>query len=279
MPAETSSLPIRRRVVVFHDKCHDGITALWVAKQRWPDAEPYAGVHDEPPDLERLRGADVVIVDFSWKRAALLAVKEVADSLWVIDHHKTAEAELAGIDGCDFDMERSGAGLAWDLLIGGHRPGLIDYVEDRDLWRFRLPGCREIHAACNSHPLTLETRDALMRRSLDDLADEGVAILRYHDRLVESAAANATTLLVGGYCVPAIASPVIEIVSDLGQTLAKGAPFSCVYTDRPDGSRVHSLRSAPDGMDVGEIAKSLGGGGHKHAAGFSTRPAGGTANV
>jgi nanoRNase/pAp phosphatase (c-di-AMP/oligoRNAs hydrolase) len=32
--------------------------------------------------------------------------------------------------------------------------------------------------------------------------------------------------------------------------------------------RVFSLRSTPEGMDVSEIAKQYGGGGHKHSAGF-----------
>src|SRR6267143_1545303 len=99
-------------VIVYHDKCHDGITALWVAKQRWPDAEPYAGNYDVPPDLGRLAGADVVIMDFSWKRAAMALIKCMAASLLVLDHHKTAQDELAGLNGCEFDMERSGAGLA-----------------------------------------------------------------------------------------------------------------------------------------------------------------------
>jgi hypothetical protein len=261
-----------KRVIVYHDKCHDGITALWVAMLAYPGAEPYAGNYDVPPDLDRLRGADVLIVDFSWKRVPLLSIKEAAASLRVIDHHKTAQAELAGIGGCDFDMERSGAGLAWDLLFDCSRPPLIDYVEDRDLWRFRLPQCREVHAACNSHPLTLEARGALMRRPIPELAAEGAAILRYHDKLVVGAAQHATTMTLGGHTVPALACPVIEMTSDLGHTLARGVPFAVVYTDRPDGSRLYSLRSADDGLDVSEIAKAYGGGGHKHAAGF-VRPA------
>lgn len=260
----------RKRVVVYHDKCHDGITALWVAKQHWPDAVAYAGNYDVPPDIERLRGADVLIVDFSWKREAMQAALMAAASLRVLDHHKTAEAELADLDNCVFDMERSGAGLAWDELIGTEeRPPLVDYVEDRDLWRFRLPRSREVHAACNSYPLTLEARDALMRRDVRELADEGAAILRYHDKLVDGAARNATTMTLGGYTVPALACPVLEMTSDLGHALAQGVPFAVIYTDRPDGSRLHSLRSADDGIDVSEIAKKYGGGGHKHAAGFT----------
>lgn len=256
-------------VIIYHDKCHDGITALWVAKQRWPDAEPYAGSYDVPPNHDRLRGKDVVIVDFSWKRDAVLSVKSVAASLRVIDHHKTAKSELEGIGGCDFDMERSGAGLAWDLLVGGTRPALVDYVEDRDLWRFLLPQCREVHAACNSYPLTLEARDVLMSRSVPELAAEGLAILRYHDKLVRGAAEQATTMTLCGYTVPALACPVIEMTSDLGHVLANGAPFAVVYTDRPDGTRLHSLRSSADGIDVSAIANGFGGGGHKHAAGFT----------
>jgi hypothetical protein len=38
----------------------------------------------------------------------------------------------------------------------------------------------------------------------------------------------------------------------------------------PNG-RTFGLRSAEDGMDVSEIAKKYGGGGHKHAAGFSVK--------
>lgn len=55
--------------------------------------------------------------------------------------------------------------------------------------------------------------------------------------------------------------------SDAGHMMAKGEPFAACYWDTPEG-RCFSLRSAEDGMDVSEIAKDYGGGGHKHAAGF-----------
>jgi oligoribonuclease NrnB/cAMP/cGMP phosphodiesterase (DHH superfamily) len=170
-----------------------------------------------------------------------------------------------------FDMDRSGAGIAWDVLCGGQRPRLIDYVEDRDLWRFNLPGSREVHAACGSYPLTLEDRARLMEREVSDLMEEGFAILRYHDKMVEGAVKHAGRLNIGGHDVPAIACPVIEIASDLGNKLAEGNPFAAVYVDRPDGSRYFQLRSTPAGLDVGEIAQSLGGGGHRNAAGFTLK--------
>lgn len=257
------------RVIVYHDNCHDGVTALWVALQVWPDAVAYPGRYSEPPDLERLAGHDVVCLDFSWKREAMMQVHAVAKSLLVLDHHKSAEAELQGLDWAVFDQERSGAGLAWDLLHGGPRPRLVDYVEDRDLWRFALLWCREVHAACNSYPLTIEARAMLMTRSIADLVDEGVAILRYHDQLVTTAAEKARRERIGGVEVPSIACPLPEIISDLGHRLAEDAPFAAVWCEQPDGSTIYSLRSRPEGADVSEVARAYGGGGHRNAAGFT----------
>ena len=50
--------------------------------------------------------------------------------------------------------------------------------------------------------------------------------------------------------------------------MAQGQPFAVCYWDTLQG-RVFSLRSTDDGMDVSEIAKQYGGGGHRNAAGFT----------
>lgn len=260
------------RVIVYHDNCHDGITALWVALQVWPDALPYEGRYSDPPNFDLLEGHDVVCLDFAWKRPAMLELEKRANSLMVLDHHKSAETELEGLSFAFFDMERSGAGLAWDVLHGGKRPQLINYVEDRDLWRFALPWTREIHAACSSFPLTLEHRANLVHRcELDEqtLIAEGVAILRYHEQLVTTAAERARWERIGGVEVPSIACPLPEIVSDLGHRLAEDAPFAAVWCEQPDGTTTYSLRSRPEGADVSEVARAYGGGGHRNAAGFT----------
>jgi len=52
-----------------------------------------------------------------------------------------------------------------------------------------------------------------------------------------------------------------------------GAELVALVRELPPGAsqrRKGSLRSHPDGVDVSEIARSFGGGGHKRAAGFST---------
>ena len=53
----------------------------------------------------------------------------------------------------------------------------------------------------------------------------------------------------------------------------EGAELVALVRELPNGAasaRKGSLRSRPEGVDVSAIARSLGGGGHKRAAGFST---------
>lgn len=277
------------RVVVYHADCHDGLAALWVATQSpvWASATPYQGRHADAPDLERLRGADVLIVDFSWRRDQMETIAQVCASLTVLDHHKSAELDLAGF-GVDarwhpravnvvFDMERSGAGLAWDELVGGERPRMVAYTEDRDLWRFALPSSREIHAALDSYPMTLKVRAGLAHEmeagsAFERLVNEGAAIMRYRHKLIAGMLKHVGSTEISGYVVPAMVCPAIELISDLAHEMAKDAPFAAVWIDRADGARQYSLRSDANGVDVSVIAAALGGGGHKHAAGFTVRP-------
>ena len=54
-----------------------------------------------------------------------------------------------------FDMGRSGAVLAWDYFFGGPstgrpRPWIVEYVQDRDLWAWKLPRSKEVSAYLRS---------------------------------------------------------------------------------------------------------------------------------
>ena len=69
--------------------------------------------------------------------------------------------------------------------------------------------------------------------------------------------------------MPAVnASPVDT--SELLESLAVGHPFALSWSVRFDGVFQYSLRSSANGLDVSEIAKAYGGGGHAHAAGFQS---------
>jgi Exopolyphosphatase-related proteins len=280
---------------IYHGNCADGFGAAWVVRKALGDfAEFHAGVYQNPPP--DVIGQHVLLVDFSYKRPVLFEMAEKAKSVLVIDHHKTAAEELAGLppppcSGYDpvaldeyaranngppvyaiFDMERSGAGLTWDtFFLRENRPPLINHIEDRDLWRFKLDRTREIQAAVFSYPYDFAVWDRLMSMSLQELAKQGEAIERKHFKDIEELLPVVTAWKeIGGVHVP-MANLPYTLTSDAGHRLCEihGVPFAGCYWDTPEG-RVYSLRSLPDGADVSEIAKQYGGGGHKHAAGFRT---------
>ena len=273
---------------IYHGNCADGFTAAWVVWKALGDSvEFHPGVYqDPPPDVT---GRDVIMVDFSYKRAVIDEMTAAAHTLLILDHHKTAAADLADLPnartdwhthhafagtpgfphiGVRFDMDRSGAGLAWDFFFPTDpRPTLVDHVEDRDLWRFKLPKTREIQAAVFSFAYDFATWERIMGLPTDVLARDGEAIERKHFKDIEELLKVVTRRMkIGGYEVPAANLPY-TLTSDAGHKLAQGEPFAACYWDTPDG-RVFSLRSTDNGMDVSSVAKAYGGGGHRNASGF-----------
>lgn len=286
-------------ICIYHGNCFDGFTAAWAVWKRFGDAFEYiAGVYQtDPPDVT---DRHVLIVDFSYKRPVLMAMAAKARSVIVLDHHKTAAEDLAGLatppilapaiympgmadtwwlpngPHAEFDMNRSGAGMAWDYChvninedIACARPKIIDHVEDRDLWRFDLPFTREIHAGMSAYPFDFGAWDEIaVKCEQGTLANEGAAIDRKHLRDIDSILKiTKTRIVIQGHDVP-IANMPVTMCSDAGNIMTKGEPFAVTYYDGPT-HRHYSLRSTNEGVDVSEIAKQYGGGGHRNAAGFA----------
>lgn len=260
----------QKTLCIYHSPCIDGTAGAWVVRQALGDlVEFHPGIYgDAPPDVT---GRDVILVDFSYKREPLFELIGQARSVLIIDHHKTAHQDLVNLPGnvvCIFDMERSGAMLAWNHFFPDHQPPLLlDHVQDRDLWTFRLPLTREIMAAVFSYPLTIDSFDELRRRPLRELEQEGICLERKHHQDID-ALLNVCTrpMTIGGHTVP-VANLPYTMASDAAHHLAEGMPFAATYYDA-ETERVFSLRSHQSGLDVSEIASQYGGGGHKHAAGF-----------
>jgi len=265
-------------MVIYHANCADGFGAAWVFHhhhQRMAVGRPYpefvpGRYGHQPPDVT---GRTVFLVDYSYKRDTVAAMLASAASVTLIDHHKTAIDDLVGLPGLITytDLHRSGATLAWDYLFPGElRPLMLGHIEDRDLWKFKLPNTREISAAVFSLPYSFDTWDRLMGSDVHDLVAltaQGIAIERKHRKdVAELVANNRRTLTIAGHQVPTANLPHIH-ASDAGELLAAGAPFAAVSQYTAD-HRQFSLRSRPDGADVSAIAQLFGGGGHEHAAGF-----------
>lgn len=259
-----------QKLVIYHGNCLDGFTSAWVASVIYGDSAEYVpGIYGQPPP--DVTGREVLIVDFSYPRAILLDMHAKAKSLRVLDHHKTAQADLEGLDFCLFDMNRSGAGIAQDELLAGKNP-LVAYVQDRDLWRFELPKSKEINAWISSFDQTFENWHSMnqqLHQSLGPAIEQGAALLRAVDRYCQEMAKQARVTQLCGYRVQVVNAPYIN-TSELVGHMAEIDPdlFAAGWFQRSDGKYQYSLRSR-GAFDVSAVAKQFGGGGHKNAAGFT----------
>jgi oligoribonuclease NrnB/cAMP/cGMP phosphodiesterase (DHH superfamily) len=270
-----------KKLCIYHGNCLDGFGAAWAVHYALGENVAfYKGIHQQsPPDVT---GLDVFLVDFSYKKEVLLAMLKTAASITILDHHISAEEDLCDllnsgeINGL-FDMNKSGAMLAWEWFNSAQPvPRLIEHIQDRDLWQFNIKGTREINAALSSYPFDFEVWDTFMANTngeLDILRRDGEVIERKLQKDVKQLIASGVRrMIIGGYDVPVL-NASMAYVSDAGNIMSAGEPFAACYWDHPKG-RSFSLRSRDDGVtgiDVAEVAKRYGGGGHKNAAGFTVK--------
>ena len=195
------------------------------------------------------------------------------------------------------DNDQSGAMLAWRFFHPGTEvPMLIQHIDDRDRWQFKLDGSRELHAVLTSlKPWTFDQWDHICAETgyrandgtgIDALYRDGAVLLRSHKQQVKSALKQARPCRLlksvpkpGGEHWEALfpvdatglaANAPFDLASTLGHELAnKSGTFGLVWSMAGDGQIHCSLRSNGE-YDVSAIAKTFGGGGHRNAAGFST---------
>jgi uncharacterized protein len=161
----------------------------------------------------------------------------------------------------------------WFGLDSSTQAGLVElakFVKDRDLWQWKVTDSREMNTAIRSYPMTVEAWDKLAYRITRDpksLVNEGVAISRYQQNVIDSHIRHASEMELFGHKVPVVECTVGDLVSEMLGELAKGKPFAAGWFKLGDNVVV-SLRSDPDGMDVSKLAVSVGGGGHARSSGF-----------
>lgn len=275
-----------KALVLYHDNCPDGFTAAWAVWKALGDEALYAGVnYGQEPVLSACEGRRVILVDFSYPRAQLDRIGAVAERVEVYDHHKTAEEALRywGDEAPEtrrvvFDMNRSGAGIAWDEFHPGGptwlgvRPPLVSYAEDMDLWRFALPYSREIREVIFLTERTFAAWNDLNDSLVADFpgrAQIGAALLQAKRVRVATVCKNVRWLTFGEHRIPVVNAS--WDMSELGEYLAEqypDAPCGGYYFDRAD-ARQWGFRSR-NGFDVSALCKQYGGGGHAAAAGFQS---------
>jgi oligoribonuclease NrnB/cAMP/cGMP phosphodiesterase (DHH superfamily) len=261
-------------LVIYHGGCSDGFGAAYAAWRALGDRAEYlpAKYGQVAPDVT---GRNVLIADFSYPRDALLRMKQQAKGILVLDHHKSAMEDLAGLDFAQFDVECSGAMLAWAYFHPDeYPPMLIRYIQDRDLWQWRLPDSREFSAGLMTVPHTFEDYDRCSQSiAVQRLISQGTTIVGYIDQQVEWICKHAVgrRLKAAGHLTcRMVNSPIWQ--SEVGAHLCEDVDVGVVWhLDHRKGTWQVSMRSR-QGVDLTPIARLYSGGGHTHAAGFSLGP-------
>lgn len=273
-----------RPLVITHGNCIDGFCAAWImAGVLGPDTIFFNALYGAPPPApELVAGRVVYMVDFSYPREEMRAIAEMAKNLTVFDHHETAVDNLIGLQdelnkkGLDvrivFDMKRSGAGIAWDEMLPDHlRPWLVNYVEDRDLWRWKFRKSEEVNAYIGTVPHEMHSWETLHKTDIVDAMKLGEGILAYireYSRCVLRDARRVNFLGHPAVVVNAHYKSISEVLH-YALEYTEDAEVAVGWYRRADGNYQYSLRSRkPDGPKVNELAREYGGGGHPNSAGF-----------
>jgi oligoribonuclease NrnB/cAMP/cGMP phosphodiesterase (DHH superfamily) len=279
--------------VLYHANCLDGIGAAYAAwKKLGDDNATYIPVqYNKPIPLDTMEpNNDVYIVDFSYPAEELHKLATVMNKVVVLDHHKTALPEIRTAhqlcvvnDIFTFHYRyselESGAVIAWNYFHPEQEqevPELLLHIQDRDLWKFKLPNTKEIIAGLTANglaKLTLARIENLIENwntgSYYMLLDMGDIInANFNARCKELAEKAYACTLLGDYEGLAI-NTSMEYASEVGNLLAiKSGTYGAVWTYEGNGVCKVSLRSTGD-YDVSTLAQKFGGGGHKNAAGFT----------
>lgn len=294
----------RPPLIIHHRGCSDGICGalvLWLYCSKNAEVMD-AQYGDPPPTDEQVSGRKVYIVDFSYPKETLIHLNEVASSLKVFDHHKTAQENCAGLSFCAFDQSRSGARIAYDFVepsllrckgvdedLKDRLDHLTQYVQDRDLWKWRLPHSRKVSLWLASYPRTIVSWFATLQsfphasvrgpEDYDEILSAAQVLKRQIERDLDSLSQGARlarvklVTLSGETKVRTAAvvnSPLLQ--SELGERLLQSydVDMAVIFFISKDGYYIYSLRSNRDDVDVSVLAKAFDGGGHPKSSGFKT---------
>ena len=149
---------------------------------------------------------------------------------------------------------------------------MLRYIEDRDIWKWKLPYTEEILTLVDLSPMDFKAWSKIAK-DLENATKRGLykkngtLLLKFQKALIDKLLPGTETVLFDGKKILALNAPYY-FSSDLGHELAaRTGTFAIVWNESAGRIRV-SLRSTGN-IDVSKIAKKYGGGGHKNASGFS----------
>lgn len=264
----------KKIAVLYHNNCMDGFGAAWVIWKKFGNSADYIGVNHMESPPKGLSGKDIYFVDFCYSANEIKNIRKIAKSLTIIDHHISLKDVILSVSKHSYALHHSGSVLAWKYFHPTkNMPTILKYIEDVDLWKFKLQKTHELVAYLDMHlQFSFNHFDAMVRKfenkkTRNQYAHEGRIILQYQNVLIDDAVENSAELVkFCGYTVFSANAPFIH--SEIGHVLAKKRGTFSIVWSKKYGKIIVSLCSIGN-FDVSKLATRYGGGGHKNASGFS----------
>jgi oligoribonuclease NrnB/cAMP/cGMP phosphodiesterase (DHH superfamily) len=265
--------PSQKIVVIYHGDCADGFGGAYAAWKKFGAKAAYLSAADRFALPCPLKNKEVYLIDYTYQEDIIKKLLKDNIRVTAIDHHITAEQAVKLTQKYSFALDHSGAVLAWNYFHPDKKvPMMLCYVEDRDLWRWKLPASRAVLAYFDLGERSFAAWDRAAKE-LERAAqrkiykEKGELLLRYEKMLIDDMLWSAEKVRFAGRTVFAINAPH-HFASYLGNALARKTHSFAIAWRETAGAIKVSLRS--DGsVDVAKIAEEFGGGGHKNAAAFS----------
>ena len=260
---------MKKIVVFYHKNCRDGFASAWVAQKKLKNTASYIAI-DYQDDLPKIKNKEVYFIDVTFPKEIMNAVTK-DNKVTVIDHHKSQKQIASLAQKSIFNIKHSASILTWKYFFPKNPvPKLLLFIEDIDLWKFKMKGTREIINALDTFPNNFPNWEEISlkmenREGLKDLFEKGKKIKENKEKLVKKLINRGEKIKFHKHPTIIVNSRILA--SEIGSSIVKkGYPIAVIYYIK-DGVLNASLRS--DGKtDVSKIAGKYGGGGHKSSAGF-----------
>jgi uncharacterized protein len=266
----------KKIVVLYHANCPDGFGAAWVAWRKFKNKAEYIPIQPRELPDGKFAGKDIYVLDNSFSAAVQKELRRKNKKVVVIDHHESAREDVLAFPENVFSGNKnSGSVLTWRYFNPGRPvPKLLKYVEDIDLWAFKLPNSDEIASFIFGNNFDFERwnkfyRDLETAAGRKKYAAAGGIISGYMEVITDEIVGKAYPVSFLGHKVLAANFSSKRFHSQIGHALCRKKPPMGVVWYVSAGELNVSLRSEGN-FDVSKVARRFPeGGGHKHAAGFT----------
>lgn len=273
---KNSRNPEKNILVLYHGGCNDGFGGAWSAWKKFGNKAEYVGMHRNDT-FEAPKGKEIYFIDYLFPEEIIKEYIAKNKRVTAIDHHISMKSSAALTYAPSFSLDNSGSVLAWKYFHPNKKvPLLLRYIEDRDLWKFKMPKAKEILAGTNFSEENVYTfkgfgklvenfeKPQFRKKCIED----GKIVKSVFDGINKKIATYAEEVVLDGQKCFAVNSPHM-FASEVGNLLVlKSKKIGIAIVWYMEGGYLRVSMRSRGKYDVSKIAEKYGGGGHKHAAGF-----------